>query len=133
MYTLLTRARQMLKEKLGEEMLEVLASCPGMGQNAYCYGADTEQMEKAQEAGLPCGKYQAFLEWQALDPEATVEQARTMTMSQLRQKIAELSGESQTQAPGWGQGQNQGQGQGKGQGKGWGAGGSGGKGKQGRR
>lgn len=131
-YTLLTRARQMLKEKLGEEMLEVLASCPGMGQNAYCYGADKEQMEKAQEAGLPCGKYQAFLEWQALDPEATVEQARTMTMSQLRQKIAELSGESQTQAPGWGQGQNQGQGQGKGQGKGWGAGESGGKGKQGR-
>lgn len=115
-----------------EEMLEVLASCPGMGQNAYCYGADTEQMEKAQEAGLPCGKYQAFLEWQALDPNATVEQARTMTMSQLRQKIAELSGESQTQAPGWGQGQNQGQGQGQGQGKGWGAGGSGGKGKQGR-
>ena len=89
-------------------------------------------MEKAQEAGLPCGKYQAFLEWQALDPEATVEQARTMTMSQLRQKIAEPSGESQTQAPGWGQGQNQGQGQGKGQGKGWGAGGSDGKGKQGR-
>ena len=131
-YTLLNRARQMLKEKLGEEMLEVLASCPGMGQNAYCYGADTEQMEKAQEAGLPCGKYQAFLEWQALDPEATVEQARTMTMSQLRQKIAELSGESQTQAPGWGQGQNQGQGQGKGQGKGCGAGESGGQGKQGR-
>lgn len=98
-YTLLTRARQMLKEKLGEEMLEVLASCPGMGQNAYCYRADTEQMGKAQEAGLPCGKYQAFLEWQALDPEATVEQARTMTMSQLRQKIAELSGESQTRLP----------------------------------
>lgn len=116
-----------------EEMLEVLASCPGMGQNAYCYGADTEQMEKAQEAGLPCGKYQAFLEWQALDPDATVEQARAMTMSQLRQKIAELSGESQTQAPGWGQGQNhQGQDQGQGQGKGWGAGGNGGKGKQGR-
>ena len=111
-----------------EEMLEVLASCPGMGQNAYCYGADTEQMEKAQEAGLPCGQYQAFLEWQALDPDATVEQARTMTMSQLRQKIAELSGESQTQAPGQGQGQIQGQGQGKG----WGAGGSGGKGKQGK-
>ena len=87
-------------------------------------------MEKAQEAGLPCGKYQAFLEWQGLDPDATVEQARTMTMSQLQQKIADLSGESQTQAPGWGQGKNQGQGQG--QGKGWGAGGSGGKGKQGR-
>ena len=59
-YTLLTRARQMLKEKLGEEMLKVLASCPGMGQNVYCYGADTEQMEKAQEAGLPCGNTRLF-------------------------------------------------------------------------
>ena len=111
-----------------EKMLEVISSCPGIGQNAYCYAAGTEQIKQAQEAGLSCGKYQAFLEWQALDPSATLEQARTMTMSQLRQKIAGLSGENQTQAPGQGQGQIQGQGQGKG----WGAGESGGKGKQGK-
>ena len=43
-----------------EKMLEVISSCPGIGQNAYCYAVGTEQIKQAQEAGLSCGKYQGF-------------------------------------------------------------------------
>ena len=82
------------------------------------------------------GKYQAFLELQALDSQVTQEQAASMTMGEIRRRIMELSsdgegtqgsggamGAGQGSGSGQGCGAGQGSGQGNGAGYGWGPGG----------
>ena len=44
-------------------------------------------MAAAQEAGLPYGKYRAFLELQALDPSLTPEDVAGMTMQEIRAEM----------------------------------------------
>lgn len=95
-----------------------------------CRAGDADVIEQAAQSGLPCGKYEAFLQWQALDPEATVEDARTMTMREIREAIAALSDEAQdddaaedtaesaVQSQNCGQGHGQGKGHGNGKQKG---------------
>lgn len=46
----------------------------------------------AHEAGMSFGKYKAFLELQALNPDITAEDIKDLTMRQIRDMIAELSG-----------------------------------------
>ena len=56
-------------------------------------------------AGLSCGKYRAFLELQRLDPDATVEEVRGMTMGELLRRIESLSPEGEASPwPGNGRG-----------------------------
>ena len=78
-------------------------------RNAYCYCAHPDEVEAAHAAGLSYGKYQAFLELQALDPTITVEEVQDMTMREIRDRIDALSGDSegqtQTNTGGAGQGQ----------------------------
>ena len=56
-------------------MQQKIIDCVGgkYGQ-VECYTASKEELEEAQEIGLPLGKYRAFLEWKALDPEITAEE-----------------------------------------------------------
>ena len=68
----------------------VQACAAGHGQ-AHCYAADGAALEDAHHAGLSYGKYQAYLELLALDPEITPQQVQTMTMREIRQLIADLS------------------------------------------
>lgn len=54
-------------------------------KNTYCYRAKTEEVEKAHEVGLSYGKYRAYLEVFAVNPEITAEQIKGMTMREIRE------------------------------------------------
>lgn len=73
-------------------LLSGVETCTAGRENAYCYCAHGEDMEAAHDAGLSYGKYQAFLALQALDPSVTAEEVQGMTMRELRDRIAALSG-----------------------------------------
>lgn len=60
--------------------------------NVYCNSASSEDAAAAHELGLPCGKYRAYLELRELNPDITPEKVSNMTMRQIRELIAELSG-----------------------------------------
>ena len=93
---------------------QLLAGVAGCG-NAVCHAADTESYQAALSCGLTMGKYTAYQEILALDYDMEPQEAAAMSMRQLRDLIAQLSGETpQEETPG-GQGYGQG-GQGYGQG-----------------
>lgn len=78
-------------EKQQEKILTDMEFCAAAEKNMYCYYADGDEIAKAHEAGLSCGKYRAYLELQKLDPDVTVEEVRKMTMREIRERIEELS------------------------------------------
>lgn len=83
----------------GEQSKRVLsgvASCTENTENTCCYEAAPEEVEHAHEEGLSYGKYRAFLELQELDPSVTPEEVQKMTMREIRDRIAELSGADTT-------------------------------------
>ena len=55
---------------------------------------DSGEAALAHEMGLSCGKYRAYQELLALDPDVEPEEVRNMSMKEIRQRIAELSGEN---------------------------------------
>ena len=69
--------------------------------NTHCYQADTHEVEKAHDCGLSYGKYSAYRELAALDPTVTPEEVQGMTMREIRDRIAALSGTAspETAAP----------------------------------
>lgn len=75
-------------EEKQEKMQETISACEtGYAAQVDCYGMNQELWEEASQAGLSAGKYQAFLEWQALDPTATVEEAQNLSMREIRERI----------------------------------------------
>ncbi|MGI6072127.1 MAG: anti-sigma-I factor RsgI family protein [Lachnospiraceae bacterium] len=78
--------------KKGEEMHSRISACRHFGlQNVECCFGNREEMDAAHEAGLSFGKYHAFLELHALDPDITADDIRNWTMRQIRNRIDELS------------------------------------------
>lgn len=75
------------------EMMAQLERC-AEGWNAHCYTAGTQELEQAHELGLSCGKYRAFRQLQALEADVTPEQVQSMTMREIRERIAELGGQA---------------------------------------
>ena len=77
-------------------------ACTAGQENVSCRHGNTEDLEQAHHAGLSLGKYQAFLELQALDPTVTADDVAGLTMRQIRDWIDALEqgvpveGESQT-------------------------------------
>lgn len=78
-----------------ERVLTSMESCTDGHANSHCYSTDLEELEAAHQAGLSYGKYQAFLELRELDPAVTVEEIQGMTMREIRDRIAKLSGTEQ--------------------------------------
>lgn len=86
-----------------------------------CHAVDEETWEAAKEAGMGVGRYRAALELMELDPEVTLEECSSMSMRELRDRIAAASGDpSSGQGAGGGQGSGQGHGGGHGGGHGHG-------------
>ena len=83
-------------EQRSSTMLANVEACAGSGGNVHCMAGNWAESAAAHEAGLSCGKYRAFLELQALDPATTPEDVQGLTMREIRQKIAEISGEDAT-------------------------------------
>ncbi|WP_080802633.1 anti-sigma-I factor RsgI family protein [Arabiibacter massiliensis] len=82
-----------------------------------CHAVDEETWQAANAAGMGVGRYRAALELMELDPEVTLEECETMSMRELRDRIAAASGE-----PSFGQGSGGGAGAGHGSGRGHGEG-----------
>ena len=71
-------------------LLEGAEDCTAGQENVQCHHGDAEALEEAHHAGLSLGKYQAFLELQALDPTVTAEDVAGLTMRQIRDWIGSL-------------------------------------------
>lgn len=72
-----------------EQMMAAVQTCTEDSQNTYCYTADTHELEEAHENGLSYGKYRAYLELQAVDPDATPEEVQGLTMREIHDLIDE--------------------------------------------
>ena len=81
-----------------ERLLAGLEGCAAGRENTFCCAARPEEAALAREAGLPLGKYRVFLEAQALDPTLTPEEARDMSMRQLRQLAEALAAGEEPEA-----------------------------------
>ena len=110
-----------------QALLAGVQSCTAGHGPSHCYAADSTALEDAHHAGLSYGKYQAYLELLALDPDITPQQVQAMTMREIRQRIDALSSaepstqeeSSEPQSSGqYGQGNGQGSGHHSGQGNG---------------
>lgn len=75
-----------------EEMLANVETCVAGRRNVYCGAGNYEDAAKAREQGLSFGKYRAFLELQALNPDITPEDIQGWTMREIRNRIDALSG-----------------------------------------
>lgn len=86
-------------EKSGE-LLERVSDCTAAHENVHCGASNAREAAQAQAAGLPLGKYQAFLRLRALEPSVQPEDVKDLTMRQIWDWIASLEG---GEAPGHGQ------------------------------
>lgn len=77
-------------------MLAGVESCAEEHRNTHCYQAGTREVEEAHDCGLSYGKYRAYRELAALDPTVTPEEVQGMTMREIRDRIAALSGGAAT-------------------------------------
>ncbi len=93
-----------------EEMLAAIRNCTAGQKNTYCYRADADQVEAAHAEGLSYGKYRAFLEVQAFDPDITPEEIQKMSMREIRELLAHLSNETANEVIDDGHSENKGAG-----------------------
>ena len=77
------------------EMLAHLHTCASSYGNVHCSTGSHGEVAAAHEAGMTLGRYQAFLKLQALDSSITAEDIEGLTISQIWDKIAELSGDTE--------------------------------------
>lgn len=79
-------------EEKSEEMLETASRCANAHHgNVSCCHADSGLAQEARELGISLGKYQVYLELKELDPSITPQEAQSLTMRELRNRIAALS------------------------------------------
>lgn len=79
----------------GEQTTRILSDmeqCTSHSENMHCYHADEQTSEDAHSVGLSCGKYWAYLQLKALDPTVTPEEVARMTMQEIWEEVAGLSG-----------------------------------------
>lgn len=81
-----------MDDEKSNEIITNLSSCAASYGSVHCAFGSPEEAAAAHAEGMSFGKYRAFLELQALDPDVTVEEARGLTMRQIRNLINELSG-----------------------------------------
>ena len=78
-----------------EKMTDTISACAYAHlPNVSCMCGNREEAYAAREAGLPLGKYRAFLALKEYDPGITVEQISNMTMREIRERIERISGKS---------------------------------------
>lgn len=76
-----------------EKMLAAVQSCTGGQKHVHCHSDTSENTVSAHAAGLSCGKYRAYLELYALDPNVTPQDISEWTMREIRERIRDLSRE----------------------------------------
>lgn len=81
-------------EKQTQALLQTAQGCTKNHAKIDYYQADPDNVEAAHAAGVSFGKYQAFLELQALTDQFTIEDVKNMTMKEIKNKISEFSAEN---------------------------------------
>lgn len=74
------------------EMLAHLHTCASSYGNVHCSSGSQGDALEAHEAGMTLGRYQAFQKLQSLDPSVTQEDIQGLTISEIWDMIAKLSG-----------------------------------------
>lgn len=82
-------------EKKSQKILEDLTVYTSSYQNVHCGCASLDVVTAAHASGMSFGKYQAFLQLQALEPQLTPDDVRELTMCQIWDRIDTLEGNSQ--------------------------------------
>lgn len=75
-----------------ENILSAAKACASGYGNVHCHSASIEEASAANRLGLSYEKYLTYLELLALDPEITPEEIRNMTMREIRDLTAQLTG-----------------------------------------
>lgn len=78
-----------------ERILSNVRTCANGYNNVYFNSANSEEAAEAHALGLSCGKYRAFLELSALDPDITPEEIQEMTMREIRDLTAALQSKNE--------------------------------------
>ena len=73
-------------------ILSAAKACASGYSNVHCHSANSEDASAASELGLSYEKYLAYLELRAIDPNITSEVIRNMTMREIRDLTAQLTG-----------------------------------------
>lgn len=81
-------------ERQGADIRRQSDACLGkLPCRSACHAVDSATREAAASAGMGVGRYRAALELMELDPEVTLEECKNLSMRQMRDRIAALSGD----------------------------------------
>lgn len=72
----------------GHKMAEQIRSNQSADTEVYCNLQNHKLSEEAHSLGISTGKYQMFLNLKEYEPELTAEQANSMTMKELRDRLS---------------------------------------------
>ncbi len=86
------------EERCGKMLTEIESFTAETG-NTHCCSANMEDVEEAHTAQLSYGKYQAYLELNALDPSITPEKIQGMTMREIRDLLRALYAQNTDKQP----------------------------------
>lgn len=75
-------------------ILSAVKDCTNDYSNVHCHSASSEQASAARGLGLSYERYLAYLELHALDPDITPEIIQSMTMREIRELTAQLTGDN---------------------------------------
>ena len=81
-------------ERQGADIRRQSDACLGkLPCRSACHAVDSATREAAASAGMGVGRYRSALELMELDPEVTLEECKNLSMRQMRDRIAALSGD----------------------------------------
>ncbi|MFQ9872738.1 MAG: hypothetical protein ACLRVT_07000 [Oscillospiraceae bacterium] len=88
-------------EPKSQAMQERILECAQReNRQIQCSAASTAEIEAAHQAGLSLGKYRAYLELRALEPDVKPEEVQGLSMRQIRNWIDRLAGTDSSQEEG---------------------------------
>lgn len=73
-------------------MLTGVENCTADAENISCHAGSAHEAEEAHHVGMSVGKYRAYQELLALDPDISVEEVQNLSMRELRELISDLGG-----------------------------------------
>lgn len=74
----------------GEEISTYVSNCTSGHHNVSCSTISSQEAHEAHHVGLSYGKYEIYAQIAAYDPDFTPEEAKDMTMRELRDLLASL-------------------------------------------
>lgn len=77
-------------------ILSAVKDCTNDYNNVHCHSASSAEASAAHELGLSYERYLAYMELRTLDPDITPEIIQSMTMREIRELTAQLTGRNES-------------------------------------